>query len=292
MSLSAFSKLILISRHESSFLQQNFIIDKVFLFSLGRFYDRAIETFQFDGVLCSLFLRFAYFFSPSLTTHPNVRYQLLMFHEPSTIKWRTYGKLRLCCRSCLRHFSIYHRVQLLSFAMFAFESSFNVLKCIEVCSSFQFFFFVFFFNCRVYKVNSIWNVILATRSCYLDRFLVGFLLWWRTKWLEFNSTVNRCPLSNMRHLNWPPLFQACVVWNLKDEKKTLLNYEMHFVHSTLSHTIVRIHKIYKQPRFIFKTALFGKKHLRRAFMTVNSSSSSCCCENGVVDNHLTHACGC
>lgn len=166
--VAAFSKLILISRHESSFLQQNFIIDKVFLFSLGRFYDRAIETFQFDGVLCSLFLRFAYFFSPSLTTHPNVRYQLLMFHEPSTIKWRTYGKLRLCCRSCLRHFSIYHRVQLLSFAMFAFESSFNVLKCIEVCSSFQFFFFVFFFNCRVYKVNSIWNVILATRSCYLE----------------------------------------------------------------------------------------------------------------------------
>lgn len=80
------------------------------------------------------------------------------------------------------------------------------------------------------------------------------------------------------------------IWKMK--KKTLLNYEMHFVHSTLSHTMVRIHKIYKQPRFIFKTALFGKKHLRRAFMTVNSSSSSCCCENSVVDNHLTHACGC
>lgn len=176
--------------------------------------------------------------------------------------------------------------------MFAFESSFNVLKCIEVCSSFQFFFIVFFSIAECIGEFHMERDFSYQKLLFGTVFLFVFLLWWRTKWLEFNSTVNRCPLSNMHHLNWPPLFQACVVWNLKDEKKTLLNYEMHFVHSTLSHTMVRIHKIYKQPRFIFKTALFGKKHLRRAFMTVNSSSSSCCCENSVVDNHLTHACGC
>lgn len=91
-----------------------------------------------------LFFTIRIFFSPSLTTHPNVRYQLLMFHEPSTIKWRTYGKLRLCCRSCLRHFSILSSCPVAFACNVCFESSFNVLKCIKVCSSFQFFFFVFF----------------------------------------------------------------------------------------------------------------------------------------------------